>query len=197
MNIKTYSWQAYNELMIAILNHSTPPPPYDQAAYLDYLGLNHARQKRWFKTAKIQKGLIEKIKQINQPQQWILITEPWCGDAAHSNPFIVLLAGLNSLIDLKIVLRDESPVLIENYLTNGGKAIPILIIRDEANNDLAVWGPRPAPCQKIFLELKRSKASFDEQKVTLQNWYNQDRGQTLQQEILELISKIVSAQKEA
>lgn len=193
MKIKTYSWQAYNELMIDILNHASPPPPYDQAAYMDYLGLNHARQKRWFKTAQIKKDLIQKIKQINESQTWILITEPWCGDAAHSNPFIVLLAGLNPLIDLRIVLRDESPELIENYLTNGGKSIPILIIRDATNNDLAVWGPRPAPCQEIFLELKQSNASFEEQKVTLQNWYNQDKGETLQREIHALISKIVAA----
>lgn len=192
ITIKTYTWEAYNQKMLDILESKNPPSPYDDSAYMDYLTLNHSRQKRWFKTAQIESALATKIKQIDQPLEWLLITEPWCGDAAHSNPFIVLLAGLNPLIELKIILRDEPPFLINNYLTNGGKSIPILVIRDANGNDLAVWGPRPAPCQAIFQELKSTGANFKEQKITLQNWYNRDKGKTLQKEMMGIFNEIIN-----
>jgi curved DNA-binding protein CbpA len=183
MNLKTITWAEYLALFEDILNNPNPPAPYDNPAYFDYLKLNHTRQNRWLKRGAINEELKLALHAL-PPQEWILITEPWCGDAAHSNPFIYMMAKENPSIDLKIVLRDEPPFLIDQYLTNGGKSIPILIIRDKEGIDRFVWGPRPEPCQAIFLDLKARNADFEEQKITLQQWYNQDNGETIQREFI-------------
>ncbi|WP_039054608.1 thioredoxin family protein, partial [Sphingobacterium sp. T2] len=119
--------------------------------------------------------------------QWILITEPWCGDAAHSVPQIYNMVKDNANIALDIQLRDEEPFLINSYLTNGGKSIPKLVIRNSKGEDLAVWGPRPDKLQHMFLELKEKNASMDEIKEVIQKWYNEDKGQEIQRELVQLL----------
>ena len=185
----TTDWQGYLSTFERLLTTENPTAPYDNPAYMEYVKLNNSRQKRWLKTGTIDPELIKIIKRINVPQTWYIITEPWCGDAAHSIPFLYLMSKYNPLINVRIVWRDTPPYMIENYLTNGGKSVPKLVVRDVNENDLFHWGPRPASCQTIYLDLKARGAAFEEQKVTLQNWYNADKGVTLQQEMATLLSR--------
>jgi hypothetical protein len=116
-----------------------------------------------------------------------MITEPWCGDAAHSIPFLAAIAEQSPKITYEIQLRDSDPFLINNYLTHGGKSIPKLIVRDLLGTDLFTWGPRPAASQELFNLLKSNGAQYDEITVKLQAWYNADKGQSIQKELLTLI----------
>ncbi len=184
------SWEIYLKTFDDIINNPTPPVPYDNPLYYDYLKLNRSRQNRWLKTGVITEKLSDLVKAISDNMTWYIITEPWCGDAAHSVPFLYKIAALNSRISVKIIWRDTPPFMIESYLTNGGKAVPKLVARNEKGEDVFTWGPRPAPCQEIFLKLKEKEADFEEQKITLQNWYNQDKGQTLQSEFEVILEEI-------
>jgi hypothetical protein len=172
--------------MDEILHNQAPAAPYDDPHYMEYVKLNHSRSNRWTKTGVLIDEVKAVIKDLIADQKWILITEPWCGDAAHSVPFIVKMAELSSHIKLEIQLRDNGSE-IDSYLTNGGKSIPKLIIRNESNEDQAVWGPRPQACQALFEQLKEENKDFEEQKIALQNWYNQDKGVSIQQELAKLI----------
>ena len=182
-------FQQYLDYFQEILSNPNAPAPYNNIDYLDYAKLNWARQQRWLKTGVVDPVLADVISKIDVPQQWIIITEPWCGDASHTVPFIYKLSTLNPLVDASYQLRDAEPFLIEQYLTNGGKSIPKLIIRDEAGKDLIVWGPRHAACQLIYAELTAAKADFGTVKTVLQKWYNADKGKSFQQELLEAIRK--------
>lgn len=184
-NITT--WEGYLEKFEEVLAQETPQPPYDEPMYMEYFKLNRSRQKRWLKTAEINERLKTVIKGIKEKQTWYLITEPWCGDAAHNVPFIYMMTELNANITLKIVWRDVEPYMINDYLTNGGKAIPKLVIRDKNEKDLHTWGPRPDECQVLFTRLKEENADFEKQKIELQNWYNKDKGESLQNEFLKML----------
>src|SRR5690606_21473388 len=162
-------------------------PPYNTPDYLNYTKLNLSRCKRWLKTGVLDPAAVEVIKNIQEPQEWTIITEPWCGDAAHSIPFMELLAAQNPLIQTRYELRDAPPFNIEHYLTRGSKSIPKLIIRNAAGEDLATWGPRPAECQQLFDKLMSEKADFETVKTELQNWYNHDKGEKIVKEIVEAI----------
>lgn len=180
------TWTEYTNYFDGILNNPNPPAPYDNPDYLDYTKMNHKRTSRWLKHGELLPEIKVAVSKIDQPQKWVLISEPWCGDAAHSVPFIKMISDLSDKIELEIQLRDSGSE-IEKYLTNGGKSIPMLIMRDAEGKDLAVWGPRPAACQEIFLQMKEDQADFETQKITLQNWYNKDNGHTIQTELLNLI----------
>jgi hypothetical protein len=177
-------FQQYQDYFQDILANPNAPAPYNNIDYLDYTKLNWARQQRWLKIGVVNPILAEAVAAISSPQQWIVITEPWCGDASHTVPFIHKLSMLNEMIEVTYQLRDTEPFLIEQYLTNGGKSIPKLIIRDEAGNDLVNWGPRPVACQAIYSQLVAEKADFGTVKIELQKWYNQDKGASFQRELL-------------
>lgn len=145
---------------------------------------------RWLKKGELSATFVETVKGISQPQQWIVITEPWCGDAAHSVPFIQLAAELNPLISVDYELRDAEPFRINEYLTGGSKSIPKLIIRDSQGADLATWGPRPVACQKLFDRLKAENADFEQQKIATQQWYNADKGQSVQAELETILTAL-------
>ncbi|MGV3764146.1 thioredoxin family protein [Parapedobacter sp.] len=176
-------FQAYLNRFEQILKDQAPQAPYDKPAYLDYTRLNWSRMNRWLKKGILSGTFIDVVEGVSQPQQWVVITEPWCGDAAHSVPFIELAAQLNPLITVAYELRDSEPFRINGYLTNGSKSIPKLIIRDGQGVDLATWGPRPAECQVLFDRLKTEDADFETQKTALQHWYNADKGESVQAEL--------------
>src|SRR5690554_1293196 len=164
------------------------PELYQNPEYFEYTKLNWSRMNRWLKTGKLLDETIAKLKSIDSPQNWIVITEPWCGDASHIVPFIELMARENDLIQVSYELRDSEPFRINNYLTGTSKSIPILIIQDKEGKDVKVWGPRPKECQEIFISETKKGTDFEGLKIILQKWYNQDKGVQIQQEVLDFIS---------
>ncbi len=176
----------------AILEGEISEGMYADPHFIDYTKLNHARQRRWSRNLALEAETLSALKAIDRPQKWILITEAWCGDSAHNMPFIAEMAAQNPLIDLEIQLRDSPPFLIEKYLTNGGKSIPILVVRDEDGNDLFVWGPRPKGGQAIVSEAKQNGTPMDLAKADLQKWYNADKGLSAQRELVLLLKSAKS-----
>jgi Thioredoxin len=182
--------QEFLRLFDEILQSDNPQPPYDNPAYLEYTRLNQSRMNRWMRTMQLDEELIKELKNISRRQHWIIIVEPWCGDVAHSLPFLIQLAEQSPLISYDLQLRDSEPFLINSYLTNGTKSIPKLIVRDEEGNDLFTWGARPVAAQQLMEDLKAANADFETIKTQLQNWYNTNKGKSLQQELLKLYETV-------
>ncbi len=177
------NWYEYLSSFEDILSRKLRKKPYDNAAYLQYVKLNKSRMNRWLRTGLLKESTQQTIEKIREVQNWYIITEPWCGDAAHSVPFIYLLSELNQNIKLTLILRDSEPEWIERYLTNGSRSIPKLIVRNNYDEDLFTWGPRPKECQLLISELKKQQISDEDIKTRAQEWYNKNKGISLQEEI--------------
>jgi hypothetical protein len=180
------NYQSYLNLFEKIINSASPEPPYTDPQYLKYAKLNFSRMNRWQKTLQLNEDLVTEVKKISELQKWIIIVEPWCGDAAPILPFLIRLAEQNPRIQYDLQLRDQEPFLINSYLTNGTKSIPKLIVQDEAENDLFTYGPRPKATQQLVNELKAVGVDYDTLNTEVQNWYNKDKGVELQKELLQL-----------
>jgi 1-aminocyclopropane-1-carboxylate deaminase/D-cysteine desulfhydrase-like pyridoxal-dependent ACC family enzyme len=131
------------------------------------------------------------MRTVNRPQVWLLITEAWCGDGAQSIPHLAKLAALNSLISLKIVLRDEHPELMDAYLTNGNRSIPKLIaITTDLQQELFTWGPKPQYLLDRHAAFKQNPEglSYLEFKEQVHLWYAKNKQKDLETEIYPLIS---------
>lgn len=174
----------YYALFDDILTRRYIGHPYEKESYYNYTRLNLSRMRRWDKQLILAEPLVDSIKGITQKQQWIVITEPWCGDAAHIIPCIIKLIAYNPLISYDLQLRDTEPSLMQYYLTNGSRSIPKLVVRNEEGKDLFTWGPRPAGAQTLLNNLKVINADSETQKIQLQNWYNTDKGVSFCKELL-------------
>jgi len=186
------NYTEYKQLFEEILAN---PTYYSKESYMEYTRLNRSRMKRWDKLLVLDDSLSSRLKKITSPQKWIIITEPWCGDAAHVIPFLVRMTELNELISYDIQLRDSEPFLIDSYLTKGSKSIPKLIIKDETDNDLFVWGPRPNGAADVLANLKAKNADSETIKIAIQNWYNADKGKQLMTELLQLCDRLKKVEK--
>lgn len=160
-----------------------------EAARYEYTRLNIQRSIRIEKTYQISPELKQLVKSIDRKQLWVVITEDWCGDSAQSLPYIALIAAENPKITLRILLRDSNPDIMDQYLTNGTRSIPILIAFDYDGNELFRWGPRPKELQDIFFKLRKEAIPRSELYEKLHSWYTQNGGKALEEEIMELIRK--------
>ncbi len=163
---------------------------YGDEKMVHFVKLNASRQKRWLKHIELLPEVVDLLNSIKEEQEWLLITEPWCGDAAHCVPIIYKMSAVNPLVHLNIELRDTDSQ-IDQYLTNGSRAIPILVISSNSIHDKVVWGPRPVACQNLFEALKRDDRPLEEIKEALQQWYNTNKGEELQKEIYQALKKAI------
>ena len=157
---------------------------------VNYTMLNDRRMKRWDKTVKVSDEMRTKIENFNRKVTWLVIIESWCGDAAHIAPVINKVAELNDNINFNVVLRDENDILMNHFLTNGGKAIPKLIMIDnKSNNVVATFGPRPVVATDMVNAYKSKNGMLTpEFKEDLQRWYNKDKGQSTIEDLVNLLS---------
>ena len=86
-------------------------------------------------------------------------------------------------------MRDENEDLMNHFLTNGGKAIPKLIMIDRTTNEvLDSYGPRPSEATKLVTEYKNEHGLLTQEfKEDLQHWYNADKGQNVIQDLMSLL----------
>jgi hypothetical protein len=184
----------YLDTIKALLKENKTTGENHSEAMLHYSKMNLSRMKRWMKTGVLNSELEEAVKAIDEPQTWIVLTEAWCGDAAHTVPFMAKLAELNPNIKLDIKMRDENLDLMDKYLTRGGRSIPKLIAFDEANNEIFNWGPRPKKMQDAFYEMKELNLPYAEVSESLQKMYNEDAGVDFQNEMLSSLSAMALTQ---
>ena len=184
------NYNDYQRLFSEILNGNITDSPYTDPHYLDYVKLNESRQNRWLKTGKLSTETRSTIQSIATEQHWLLITEPWCGDAAQLLPiFNKMSLASEGKIEMKIVLRDEHLELMDHFLTNNARAIPKLIVIDKNTYEaLAHWGPRPKGAVELIQNYKKQHGVVDETaKADLQLWYLHDKGVSTQNEILDIM----------
>lgn len=188
--VNPYSYKEYKELVIKLAeekNCTGDPNP----ERINATALNAQRMKRIDKQIELNDDLKNVISSINKKYTWTLIVESWCGDGAQCVPVIAKIAELNPNIELNLILRDENPSYMDNFLTNGARAIPKLIF--EYNNKvIGAWGPRPKAIQKMVTEYKQSNpnVSHEDFVTILHLWYARDKTQSLQNELKEIISEL-------
>ena len=183
------SYEQYLELLKSLLAEGKTTGQNQSEALLNYAKLNDKRMKKWEKIGKISPELIQKLSEIDEPLTLLVIAEGWCGDAAQNLPFIHKMAEINPKIEIKVILRDEHPEVMNEFLSQGGKSIPKVIGLDPPTLEvLGEWGPSPASIQAGFLVncLTLAKCSLEFTEY-LHFWYAKDKGITLQSEFLTIL----------
>ncbi|MFQ5703810.1 MAG: thioredoxin family protein [Gemmatimonadales bacterium] len=116
----------------------------------------------------------------------LVIAEDWCGDASNTVPVLAKLGDEADCLDVRLLKRDERPEIMDRYLTNGSRSIPIVIVLDCDFRELGHWGPRPTELQEWVMANKDSMPK-DERYKEVRRWYAKDKGKTTLKEVLLLI----------
>jgi len=184
-------YQTYRALVDQLLleGKSTSEASYD----LHYTKMNVQRMNRVDKTVSLTDDLTSTINHLKGNYKFLVITEGWCGDAAQIVPVFNKIATASlGRIDLKFVLRDKNLPLIDAHLTNGGRAIPVLIVLNEsADQVLATWAPRPQVLQDLLKEWKKETTEMPILAEKLHGWYAKDKTQSTQEELNDLLKGLL------
>lgn len=131
----------------------------------------------------------ERTAPLSGPWRLLVLTEDWCGDASNTVPVLARLAEAAPELEIRLLKRDENPELMDRYLTNGARSIPLAIVLDEEFHPVRSWGPRPAELQEWILGEKRKGARPAEEIYRdARVWYARDRGETTMREVLDVIA---------
>lgn len=185
---KVYDYQSYRELINRLRAEGKATGNIESEDFLRYTDLNNSRMDKWDKRYELSEEFKASLDNLDHPEEWVVLSEGWCGDAAHSIPVLAKMAEYSNKINLRILLRDENLELMDQYLTNGGRSIPKLIRYNPATGDeLGTWGPRPEAAQQLFIDGKAAGRAKSEITVELQKWYARDRGASIDAEFVEIL----------
>lgn len=116
------------------------------------------------------------------PLRYMVINHDWCWDGANSTPWVARLVETAGG-ELRIALRDENPELMNHYLTNGSRSIPVVIGLDRDFRVRGHWGPRPGELQAWVLANKATMPK-EQRYAEMRRWYARDDGESTLRELL-------------
>ncbi|MBP9794101.1 MAG: thioredoxin family protein, partial [Flavobacterium sp.] len=161
--VKGISYPEYRKIVTDLLAEGKSTGNEQSEELLHYSKLNETRMHRLDKTIHVTDEVIEKIHALKKEYIWLVLSEGWCGDAAQIVPVLFKIASVSDKITMKLVFRDENERLMNFFLTNGGKAIPKVIILDAESLELkGSWGPRPEGATHLIKSYKEQYGVVDE-----------------------------------
>lgn len=172
------------------LRHASPGAYWSRALPYDRWVEAVERQKdlweRYHRRGAAPAELVERGRRIGGRWRFLVIAEDWCGDAFNTIPFLQRFVEAVDGWELRLLRRDEHPELMNRYLTDGARSIPIVVVLDERGDEVAWWGPRPEELQAYFTA-QRGSLEKGELYRDLRSWYVRDRGRTTLTEVLDLL----------
>lgn len=160
--------------------------------YLNEVVKNHALWNGLYDRARVPEDLVEAAQKAAQeaggPFRLLALSEDWCGDAVNALPFVARWAEAVPGMELRVLARDENPELMDAHLTDGrSRSIPVVMVLNPEGEEMGWWGPRPRKLQSWVLG-EGQELSSDERYKVARRWYARDKGRTLIEEILRIVT---------
>jgi Thioredoxin len=163
--------------------HATP--------YHEFVRDAHANRELWAgmeRIAHVPEWAIAAVRASGEKFNLLVLAEDWCGDGSSTIPYLAKLATLTKAIEVRVLRRDEHPVVMDRYLTNGTRAIPIVIVLNRRLEELGHWGPRPRALQE-WVQRERAATGMKPPFPQIRRWYARDKGESALREVLDLLEK--------
>ncbi|MHA0858432.1 thioredoxin family protein [Paenibacillus sp. CMAA1364] len=83
----------------------------------------------------------------------LILAADWCGDVVRNVP-VVFHALETGGIPTEVLILEDNLDVMDQFLTMGGRAVPVIIVVDTGGHVLGSWGPRPKHVQKFMVAFK-------------------------------------------
>jgi len=162
--------------------------------WADYLGREVVEHRDlWLAVdarAAVPAWAVEEAAALRGGWKLLVLSEDWCGDASNTVPVMAKLAETAPGVEIRIVKRDQNDALMDRYLTNGARSIPLAVVLDRDFRPIGRWGPRPTELQELVLrEKKAGLRPMDDIYREVRRWYARDRGESTVREILAVMKQ--------
>jgi hypothetical protein len=186
-------YEAYRDAWARRIDEPLPDDADPGARRLHhYLNYNWDRQAQVHDAYQPSESLRAAVAAIDEPQLWMVLTEPWCGDSAFLLPVIAEAAARSDQVTLRILPRDENLDIMDQYLTDGSRSIPKLVAFSADGDELFTWGPRPWEAARRFAELRKQ---YDDKRELIDEFldhYEEGEWKEIDPELTKRIDAVVS-----
>lgn len=84
----------------------------------------------------------------------LILAADWCGDVVRNVPVLFKVLE-ETKMPVEVMIQEQFMDLMDQFLTMGGRAIPVAIFTDTGGHVLGTWGPRPAHVQEVMIAFKQ------------------------------------------
>ncbi|WP_028594867.1 thioredoxin family protein [Paenibacillus assamensis] len=127
-------------------------------AFIDGMEKNKDTFLGWYEgfewSNEEDKSFFESL-QFRDDLRCLILMADWCGDVIRNVP-VVFRATEAAGIPTEVLIVEKFPEVMDQYLTMGGRAVPIVIIADTGGHVLGQWGPRPSDVQAHMIAFKQA-----------------------------------------
>ena len=104
---------------------------------------------------RIWRSSKEPPRSPNGPAKIVAIAEAWCGDVYRELPTVARIAEVIGM-ELRVFLRDENPDIMDEFLSNDGKAraIPVFVFYTADMQYITHFTERSATAHRELAEIK-------------------------------------------
>jgi Thioredoxin len=155
-----------------------------------YSRYNYDRQQGVELAFRMTEDFREAVKALQGPQTWYFLTDDWCIDSAYSLPLLLEAAALHGDIALHILMRDDNLEIMDDYLTDDKRSIPILVGFDKDDKQLFRWGPNPDELEKLRTSLQAAGEPGRVVSGSTIDWYAADGYLVVEKELAALFSGV-------
>jgi hypothetical protein len=159
---------------------------YESAAkFAEFIERAESNQELWrsvYDRVQLPAELVDRASQL-PARHLAVLAEDWCGDAVNTVPVLARLAEAVPGMSLRLFPRDLNADLMDAHLTEGARAIPVVIVLDEDFREVTWWGPRPLPLQ-AWVTTDGQELARDERYREMRRWYARDRGRSTLEEVV-------------
>ena len=160
----------------------------DFRGYLETVRKNRELWHSMYERARVPAEVVQEARRLPGAWRLLALSEDWCGDAVNTLPVVARFAE-EAGWELRVLGRDANPDLMDAHLTNGrSRSIPVVIVYDDAFDEVGWWGPRPGEIQSWVIGEGLSLPSPERYKF-VRRWYARDRGRTTLAELLDIVAK--------
>ncbi|UUZ83414.1 thioredoxin family protein [Paenibacillus sp. P26] len=125
--------------------------------FIDGMTKNQEKFQEWYDKFSWEneddKEFFESLNNRDDLRRLILCAD-WCGDVVRNVPAVFRALEISG-IPVEVLIKEEHPDVMAQFLTGGGEAIPIVIFTDFSGHVLGHWGPRPAHVQAVMTRFKQ------------------------------------------
>lgn len=183
-----YTQASYLELFERLVEQEMTTGDNQSEAMVGYTKLNWQRLLRSQKTLKLPVDVQDDLKNLEGEYVLLVLTEPWCGDAANATPVFGVIDEQAPNVELRYILRDKHLGIMDEFLTNGTRSIPkAVILKKDSLDVIGSWGPRPKKGFELLAEYKSGSIEKEEFYKKLQRFYAKNKGEDTFREILEIL----------
>ena len=169
------------------------------ASFETFLADVEAREATWRNNAaraEVAPDLLDRLAAAGDGWRILAVAEDWCGDSAHTLPYVAALADAAPGVELRVVTSEEGRGIQETQRTPDGRAVtPVFQLMDAEGRDRGCLVERPPELQRWFLAAQDSAA--DERALYAEKYarYDADAGASTLEEMVRVVEAAAAGER--